>query len=129
MSAEVWSIIATGIVTLIAIATSNRALCREMIARLDRLDRRIDELERRINELGERVNGRFDELGVRLDGRINEWSDRIGAIENRLLEHVGDMRERLGRIEGLLEGLWAAGRGRRERSGDVHGPQRTTGLP
>ena len=111
MSAEVWSIIGTGIVILITIATSNRALRKEMIERSDRSDRRIDE------------------LGERLNGRINELGDRISAVEARLLEHVGDMRERLGRVEGLLEGLWAAGPGRRGRSSDVHGTQRSTGLP
>ena len=155
MSAEVWSIIGMGIVILIAIATSNRALRKEMTERFEELGRRIDavserlnvrthELDGRINELGERINGRINELsehlngringlGEQVNGRINELSEhlngRIGAVENRLLERLSDVRTRLARVEGLLEGLWTAGRTRPARSSDdVQGSQRTTGL-
>ena len=106
MSAEVWSIIATGIVILIAIATSNRALRKEMNECIDGLARRIDGLDKRINELSQRIN----------------------AVENRLLAHLGDLRERIGRVEGMLQGFWAAARQRHERSGDVQ-QRDTTGLP
>ena len=98
MSAEVWSIIATGIVILIAIATSNRALRKEMNERIDALAERIDGLDKRIN-----------------------------AVENRLLAHLGDLRERIGRVEGMLQGFWAAARQRHERSADVQ-QRDTTGL-
>ena len=66
MSLEYWPVVATGVVILIAIATSNRA------------------------------------LGGRIDG---------------LTEGVTEVRERLARVEGLLEGVWlrpqqSDGRGR-----------------
>ena len=55
MGLEYWPVVATGVVILIAIATSNRAL-----------------------------GGRIDVLG----------------------ERVTEVRERLARVEGLLEGVW-----------------------
>ena len=59
---EYWPVVATGVVILIAIAASNRAL-----------------------------RGEMSELGRRIDG---------------LGEHVAEVRERLARVEGLLEGVW-----------------------
>ena len=69
VSLEVWSVITTGIVILIAIATSNRS------------------------------------LGQHID---------------RLAEQLGNVRERLGRVEGLLEGLGLA---RWERAGKGRGDE------
>ena len=61
-----WPVVATGVVILIAIATSNRALRGEM-----------SELCR--------------DLGGRIDG---------------LSERVTEATEQLGRVEGMLEGIW-----------------------
>ena len=76
MSADVWAVITMGIVILIAIATSNRSLRRE---------------------LGERIDGVRRELAERIDG----LSKRIDGVQREL----ADVRERLGRVEGLLEGF------------------------
>jgi len=76
VSADFWPVLTMGIVILIAIATSNRSLRRE---------------------LGERIDGVQRELGKRIDG----LSERIDGVQREL----GDVRERLGRVEGLLEGF------------------------
>ncbi len=110
MSAEVWSIVATGIVILIAIATSNRSLRREMNQRIDGLSERINAVETSLNE--------------RINAVEKSLTERINAVENRLIERLGDVRERLGRSEGLLEGLLATGR-ERESAKDS---KRGTGL-
>jgi len=65
VSADFWSVITMGIVILIAIATSNRSLRRD---------------------LGERIDG---------------LSKRVNGVQREL----ADVRERLGRVEGLLEGF------------------------
>ena len=90
MSPEFWSIIAAGIAILIAIATSNRSLRREM---------------------NERITGVQRDLGARIDG---------------LNDRLGDVRERLGRIEGLLEGF---GLLRRNRAGKGRDDERHSPVP
>ena len=88
MSAEIWATISFGIVILIAIATSHRALRREMNERfkevIERLDRMIEHLRRMNEHFGEPItdlraemNERFGELGERL-GRVEGFLERIG---------------------------------------------------
>ncbi len=60
-----------------------------------RLDRRLDRLE---DKLGERIDGVEDSLGKRIDG-----------VERGQAE----LRERMAKLEGLLEGLREAISGRR----------------
>jgi len=107
VSADFWPVITVGIVILIAIATSNRSLRRELGERIDGMGKRIDGLSERIDgvrrELGERINGVQRELGERIDGVQRE---------------LADVRERLGRVEGLLEGF---GLTRRKSAHEAHG--------
>ena len=120
MSPDFWAIITVGIAILIAIATSNRSLRREMGERITGVQRelgeRIDRLSGRVDALTERINAVQRELGERID--------RLGKRIDALTERVGDVRERLGRVEGLLEGF---GLTRRKRAGqgrddEKHGP-------
>ena len=170
---EFWSVIATGIVMLIAIATSNRSLRREMGERIAGVQRETGErstaLQREMGEriagaqretseriasvqqeTGERSTALQREMGERITGAQRETSERITALQQEtgeritalhretgdriaalhrdlgaridvLAAHLGDVRERLGRIEGLLEGLGLArrkpvGKGRDEQN-------------
>ena len=83
MSAEIWAVVTTGIVILVAIAASNRALRREISERAADLRR----------ELGQRIDG--------LAGRIDELSVCVREVRR----DVSDLRERVGRIEGFLEAV------------------------
>ena len=96
MSPDIWPVMTMGIVILIAIATSNRSLRRELGERIDGVQR----------ELGERINA--------LSERFDALSERFDALSERL----ADVRERLGRVEGLLEGL------RRKRAGKEQGDEK-----
>ena len=91
MNAEFWPVITMGIVILIAIATSNRSLRREMGERIDGLGERIDRLEERIDGVGRKVS-----------------------------ERLGEVRERLGRVEGMLEAVlrMRTGKGRGDEKHD-----------
>lgn len=108
VSAEVWSIISVGIVILITIATSNRALRREM-----------GELRRELGEVRRELGGRIDELS----GRLDELSDRITAVRVEMIERFREVGERLARVEGVLESIvlrrWA--RDGKGRSDEEHG--------
>ena len=102
MSAEVWAIISVGIVILIAMATSHRALRQEMNVRMTELRQ---ELGGRIDVLGERVTDLRTEL-IEGFGKVNE---RITAVRGELINRIADLRgeliERLSHVEGLLEGI------------------------
>ena len=80
MGAEVWAIISVGIVILVAIATSHRALRREMNERID--------------ALGERVT----------DLRV-EMTERFASLRAEMIERFGQLSERLARVESFLEGM------------------------
>lgn len=114
MSLEVWSIVTTGIVILIAIAASNRALRREISELRRETGEQIAGLRR---EMTEQVNALRQEMNERIDGVRRELTEQINALRREmnermdgLGEYIGDVRERLGRVEGLQEGLGFARR-------------------
>ena len=113
MSAEVWAIVTVGIVILIAIAASNRALRREM-------SEMRQEMNGRINELGERIAA----VRLEMSERFGEMNERIAAVRLEMVERFGEVAERLGRVEGLLEGMGFAQRKRagKERRDGEQGP-------
>ncbi len=76
MTPEAWTVIGTGVVILIAIATSHRHLRAEM-------NEKLDGLRAETNEKMDGLHGRMD----------------------RLLAEFGGLRERMAKLEGLLEGL------------------------
>lgn len=114
MSAEVWSIVTVGIVILIAIAASNRAMRREMNGRIDGLGKRVDGLGERLDGLAECVTG----VRLEMSERFGEMNERIAAVRLEMVERFGEVTERLGRVEGLLEGIGFA---QRKRAGKVRG--------
>ena len=103
MNPEFWAIMSMGVVILIAIATSNRSLRREMNERFNALSERIDRLSERVDRLSERV-------------------DRLSERVDRLSECLGNVRERLGGVEGLLDGLRLTRRGSAGKEPDDETP-------
>ena len=87
MTPEAWTVIGTGVVILIAIAASNRHLRGEMNA-----------LRGELNGLRDQQNGFRDQMTDRMDGIHAE---------------IGRLRERMAKLEGLLEGLREAITGKR----------------
>ena len=125
MSLEVWSIVTTGIVILIAIAASNRALRREISELRRETGEQIAGLRREMTEqiaalrqeMTEQVNALRQEMTERIDGVRRELTEQINVLRGEmnermdgLGEYVGDVRERLGRVEGLQEALGFARR-------------------
>ena len=93
MGLEYWPVVATGVVILIAIAASNRALRGEM------------------SDMRRELGGRITEVHREMSGRIDALSKRVHGLGERVTE----VRERLGRVEGLLERHRPAQRTRRRR--------------
>ena len=86
MTPEAWTVIGTGVVILIAIAAFSRQIRSEM-----------SELR---SELRSEMNGLRDQQ--------NGLHDRINGIH----AEIGRLRERMAKLEGLLEGLREAITGR-----------------
>ena len=131
MSAEVWAIVTVGIVILIAIAASNRALRREMSEMRQEMNGRINELGERIAAVRLEMSERFGEMNERIAAvrqemseRFGEVNERIAAVRLEMVERFGEVAERLGRVEGLLEGMGFAQRKRagKERRDGEQGP-------
>ena len=84
MTPEAWTVIGTGIVVLIAIATSHRHLRAEMKTLRD-------EFRAEMNEKMSGLHARMDQMKA----------------------EIGGLRERMAKLEGLLEGLREAITGRK----------------
>ena len=83
MDATAWTVVGFGITTLIAIGTSFRNLRKQI-----------------------------EELRKHVDTETEKLRDRIDAQGKETSEQVGQLRERMAKLEGLLEGLREAITGR-----------------
>ena len=94
MTPEAWSTIATGIVVLIAIATSHRSLRGEMRGEHGQLRQEMGQLRAAMEKMNEHMN----HVEVSLTERINQ-------LETSLTERLYRLRERLSRVEGTLDAV------------------------
>ena len=88
MDATAWTAIGTAIAILVTIATTFRSLRSEMRLFREHVDNRID------------IQGK-------------ELRERIDAQGKETREQIGQLRERMAKLEGLLEGLREAITGKR----------------
>ena len=128
MDATAWTVIGTGITILIAVGAAFRSLRSEMRLFREHVDKRIDahgerlttqgdQLRERIDaqghELRERIDAQGHELRERIDAQGHELRERIDAQGRETSEQLGQLRERMAKLEGLLEGLREAVTGKR----------------
>ena len=128
MDATAWTVIGTGITILIAVGAAFRSLRSEMRLFREHVDKRIDthgerltaqgdQLRERIDaqghELRERIDAQGHELRERIDAQGHELRERIDAQGRETGEQLGQLRERMAKLEGLLEGLREAVTGKR----------------
>ena len=95
MDATAWTVVGAAIAILIAIGTAFRSLRSEMRSFREHVDNRIDAQG---EDLRERIDARGKDLRERIDAQGKE---------------IGQLRERMARLEGLLEGLREAITGKR----------------
>ena len=99
MDATGWTVIGAAIAILVAIATAFRSLRSEMRLFREHVDNRIDAQGK---ELRERIDAQGEQLRERIDAQGKETGEQIGQL-----------RERMAKLEGLLEGLREAITGKR----------------
>ena len=128
MDSTAWTVIGAAIVILVAIATAFRSLRSEMRLFREHVDNRIDAQGKRIDAQGEQLRERIDAQGEQLRERIDaqgeqlreridtqgeQLRERIDAQGKETGEQIGQLRERMAKLEGLLEGLREAITGKR----------------
>ena len=101
MSAELVTLV-VGIMTLAGgqIAT--------LLVVVRRMDRQAEQVNQRFDGFGEGVNRRFDEMNDSVNQRFDVVNQRFDAMGREF----ADLRERMARLEGVMEGFVA---GRRDR--------------
>ena len=99
MDATAWTVVGAAIAILVAMATAFRSLRDDI-----RLFR--EHVEKRIDAQGESLRERIDVQGEDLRNRIDAQGKETG-------EQISQLRERMAKLEGLLEGLREAITGKR----------------
>ncbi len=116
MDAASWTVVGAVIAVLVANAASFRSVRVEMRQFREHVDNRIDaqgeQLRQLIDAQGDRIDAQGEQLRQRIDAqgeqlrkRIDAQSERIDAQGREMGEQLGLLRERMARVEGLLEGL------------------------
>ena len=99
MTPEAWTVIGTGVVVLIAIATSHRHL--------------RDDFRREMKAFRDEIRAEMKAGHDELRGEMRTGREESRAETNQIHAEVGGLRERMARLEGLLEGLREAITGRK----------------
>ncbi len=87
----------------------------QMNQRFDGVNQRFDDVNQRFDDVNESVNQRFDGVNQRFDDFSESVNQRFDGVNRRfdaMSREFADLRERMARLEGALEGFIA---GRRDR--------------
>ncbi len=103
MSAE----LITLVVGMLTLAGGQVATALVLVGRMDRqadqTNRRFDEVNRRFDGVNQRFDERFDGVNRRFDG-VNRRFDGVNQRFDQTGCEFADLRERMARMEGALEG-------------------------
>ena len=106
MTPEIWTTIGVGAALLAVIVPT----LLHLSGRIDEQGKEMREqgqvLSKRIGEQGKEINARIDEQGKEINARIDEQGKEQAQFRE-------DMAGRMGKLEGLLEGLREAITGKR----------------
>ena len=91
------------LIAIISIGVALAALILRQSFRIDGLGRNLNA---RIDTLTHDLNARIDTLAHDLNARIDTLAHDLNARIDGLAHDIADMRERLARLEGLIEGLF-----------------------
>ena len=103
----------TILAVMVAIGVALAGLILRQGARLDTRIENTNERIERTNERIERTNERIEEVQAQLGARIEEATAQLSARIEGVERGQADLRERMAKLEGLLEGLREAIAGRR----------------
>ena len=79
-----------------------------------RYDNRLrDRIDSQSKQLRDRIDSQSEQLRDRIDSQSEQLRDRIDSQGKETTEQLGQLRERMAKLEGLLEGLREAVTGKR----------------
>jgi gas vesicle protein len=79
-----------------------------------RYDNRLrDRIDSQSKQLRDRIDSQSKQLRDRIDSQSEQLRDRIDSQGKETTEQLGQLRERMAKLEGLLEGLREAITGKR----------------
>ena len=79
-----------------------------------RYDNRLrDRIDSQSKQLRDRIDSQSEQLRDRIDSQSEQLRDRIDSQGKETSEQLGQLRERMAKLEGLLEGLREAITGKR----------------
>ena len=79
-----------------------------------RYDNRLrDRIDSQSKQLRDRIDSQSEQLRDRIDSQSEQLRDRIDSQGKETTEQLGQLRERMAKLEGLLEGLREAITGKR----------------
>ena len=130
MSADTIAIISTGValaLLIIGLFAWLRADIQKLDGRVAKLDERITRLDERVARLEERVNKLDERQSPGSDERVTRLDERVTRLDERVTRLEVELRERMAKLEGLLEGLREAVTGKTRRLIRSASPVRTLG--
>ena len=110
MDATAWTVVGAAIAILIAMGTAFRSLRTEIRLFREHVDIRIDAQGK---VLRGRIDAQGEDLRERIDAQGKVLRERIDAQGKETGEQISQLRERMAKLEGLLEGLREAITGKR----------------
>ena len=105
----------TGIIPIVLTAMSVvAAVLLGMWGIAARYDNRLrDRIDSQSKQLRDRIDSQSEQLRDRIDSQSEQLRDRIDSQGKETSEQLGQLRERMAKLEGLLEGLREAITGKR----------------
>ena len=88
------------------------ALAGGQIRTATTLNRRLDDMNKEMNRRFDDVNKRFDDTNRDMNKRFDDTNRDVNKRFDGLQQQVGELRERMAKLEGSLDGFLA---GRRDR--------------
>ena len=119
MDAQLIGLLAVGATLIGAILIGLRGIRQDMDKRFDafgtKLEARFDAIDQKFDAAEQLTKTRFDAIDQKFEARFNAIDQKFDAIDLQFVEINGrlsalengqaDMRERMARLEGILEGL------------------------
>ena len=114
MTPELIAILAVGATILGVVITGQRASRKDVADLRAEINTKIEPIRTDIGNLRAEMNTRIGDLRNELTGKISDFRTEVSGKMDAIPPEIGGLRERMAKLEGLLEGLREAISGRKD---------------